>query len=264
MLLPYRIAARILNTLGIEVVSAWPYTLLCRQTDTTLREASLEQFLYRNALAKLLKETHVNCVFDVGANLGQYASLLRELGYKGYIISFEPVRELYERLNDLSGADPKWQIYQCGLGRNEGVQSIHQTTLSVLSSFLTPNNYAREHFRGAQEVIAAESVEIRRLDSILKTIDVPVNEPRFFLKLDTQGYDLEAFAGLGSEGNKFVGLQSEVSAVPLYEKMPHMTEAIRLYEASGFRSLGFFPISRDNKTSHVIEYDCLMIRATAS
>ena len=261
MRLPFRIAARLFTTVGFDVTSAWPYVLFSRKTDSELRERALEQFLYRMALAKLLKDTAVNCVIDVGANLGQYASMLRELGYEGYIISFEPVRELYERLKILSSEDPKWKVYGYGLGSRNEVKSIHRTRFSSLSSFLTLNNYAREQFGNAQEVVATEAAEIRRLDSILKTFELPMSEPRFFLKLDTQGYDLEVFEGLGSEISKFLGLQVEVYAVPFYEKMPLMEEALRVYESNGFRSRGFFPICRDNKTSHVIDYDCLMIRA---
>src|SRR5690349_18103875 len=40
-------------------------------------------------LKRLLSHLEIDCVFDVGANVGQYATMLRKhAGYKGRIISF--------------------------------------------------------------------------------------------------------------------------------------------------------------------------------
>ena len=255
MRLPFRIAAKIFTAVGFDVTSAWPYVLFARKSEFALRERALEQLLFRTALAKLLKDTSINCVIDVGANLGQYARMLRELGYEGYIVSFEPVPELSEQLKTLSKADSKWLIYECGLGSTNEMKPFHRTRWSSLSSFLTLNDYAREQFGTAQEVISTETTEIRRLDSILKTIELPITEPRYFLKLDTQGYDLEVFAGLGDEIKKFWGLQAEVYAVPFYEKMPLMGEALRVYESSGFLSQAsslFAGITRRHMSSTTI------------
>jgi hypothetical protein len=81
--------------------------------------------------------------------------------------------------------------------------------------------------------------------------------------MDTQGYDLEVFAGLGRWGEHVVGLQSEVAAIPLYTGMPRMAEAIARYEAAGFELTGLFPLSRHEPTGRVIEFDCVMVRAAA-
>ena len=44
-------------------------------------------------------ETHrIDTVIDVGANDGGYGQLLRRGGYKGAIVSFEPLQEEHARL----------------------------------------------------------------------------------------------------------------------------------------------------------------------
>ena len=48
----------------------------------------------------MLRATDVNCVIDVGANVGQFGIALRRAGYRGCIVLFEPVR----RLDRLAGS----------------------------------------------------------------------------------------------------------------------------------------------------------------
>jgi len=46
---------------------------------------------YALTLKKLLEVARIQTVVDVGANIGQFAGLLRENHYNGTIISFEPL-----------------------------------------------------------------------------------------------------------------------------------------------------------------------------
>ena len=47
---------------------------------------------------KLLQHHHVDLVFDIGANKGQYAKGIIDAGYKGKIISFEPLEHVQQPL----------------------------------------------------------------------------------------------------------------------------------------------------------------------
>jgi hypothetical protein len=90
-----------------------------------------------------------------------------------------------------------------------------------------------------------ESVLIKRLDSFLKEEIKDYKQLRIFLKMDTQGYDLKIFSGLGEALHSVVALQSEISVVPIYQEMPHLTESIRCFEKAGFGIVGLFPVSRE-------------------
>src|SRR5271157_5196955 len=62
-------------------------------------------------LARLLEIYRADCVLDVGANRGQFASMLRGAGYRGPLVSFEPVPEAYVELARLAAKDPLWTTH---------------------------------------------------------------------------------------------------------------------------------------------------------
>src|SRR6516225_7101905 len=67
----------------------------------------------------------VDCVFDVGANRGQYASMLRDIGFRGPIISYEPIPSMAETLRALSTNDPAWYVEELALDREAGLATFH-------------------------------------------------------------------------------------------------------------------------------------------
>lgn len=68
-------------------------------------------------LIELFRVLEINCVIDVGAHYGEYGQLLRGIGYKNRIVSFEPVKESYEILHKIDGTDNNWILYNVALGR---------------------------------------------------------------------------------------------------------------------------------------------------
>ena len=58
-------------------------------------------------------------------------------------------------------------------------------------------------------------------------------------------------------------MQSEVALMEIYKGMPRMPEALAAYEAAGFEIAALYPVSRQTRTARVLEYDCVMVRASA-
>jgi hypothetical protein len=79
--------------------------------------------------------------------------------------------------------------------------------------------------------------------------------------MDTQGYDLEVFTGLGNSYESIFALQSEMSVIPIYDDMPHLTESITFYEKAGFELAGMYPVNLDESSLRVIEFDCFMVNS---
>jgi FkbM family methyltransferase len=223
------------------------------------REKQLVKFLVHQHVATILRLYRIDCVIDVGANHGQYARRLRNAGYRGRIVSFEPVAETFARLEAAAARDPHWTVHRCALGREESTATM-TVVPGTLSSVLTPTAFGMDRYRQFHDA-TTEDVPVRRLDGLFDEIVAELPERRVYLKLDTQGYDLEAFAGLGDRAAEICAMQSEVAVMPIYDGMPLMAEAIAAYEAAGFEITALYPVSRQSRTGRVVEFDCVMVRA---
>lgn len=218
-----------------------------------------QEHLGAEHVASLLTHYRVNCVLDVGGNIGQYGTRLRQYGYTGRIASFEPVAATAKKLRAAAADDPEWYVYPYALGREDRTDTIN-VVYGSMSSLLDPSDFGTsryKRFRKSKE----EQITVRRLDGLLDEVFDGLDDPRPYLKLDTQGFDLEAYAGCGDHIGRFVGLQSEVALLQIYEGMPRMGEAIATYEADGFEVTGMYPVTREESTGRVLEFDCVMVRA---
>lgn len=201
-----------------------------------LPESAIDRYVELTYLKQLLEMLDVNCVLDVGANQGQFAQELRAIGYSGWIVSFEPVGHIFGILAERFAKDQKWKGLQLALGREDTFAEIYVHELSVMSSIL--KSIRDEH------TTRKESIPVRRLDGVLPGIVEQISEPRFFLKMDTQGFDLEVFSGAQNSLKHIVGMQSELSVQPLYEDMPHYTQVLNAYEEAGFELFNLSVVNR--------------------
>ena len=92
-------------------------------------------------LRRFFRHFAVDCVFDVGANRGQYAQMIRnKAGFEGDIISFEPIPGLARELREMSAFDPHWHIEERALDREAGPATFNEMAESQFSSLLRPRS----------------------------------------------------------------------------------------------------------------------------
>lgn len=207
-------------------------------------------------LKKIIEGYKINLVIDVGANNGQFGRLLREIGYKGDILSFEPVSSTFEKLQKNSVNDKKWRQVKLALGNKKGTGVINVFDSTDFSSILNPNEFGKKTFQQIR-TSQAETIEIDTLDNILAN-DNDLKTRRIFLKMDTQGYDLNVFNGAKNSLNSIVAILSEISFLPIYEGMPDYHQVLKEFEINGFAVTGLFPVTRNNNLS-LIEMDGTLI-----
>lgn len=211
-------------------------------------------------LQRVFAHFAVDCVFDVGANAGQYAERLRrDVGYRGPIISFEPIPELASVLRGKAAADPAWHVEQLALDREAGLTVFNVMVESQLSSLRAPAGDQPEIFRPQNSV--ARRIEVMR--STL-AIELPRWRERLgfrrpYLKLDTQGSDLAVVEGAGESIAGFVGLQSELSFVRLYDGAIGYRETLDAYDRLGFTLSALVPNNEGNFPA-LVEMDAILVR----
>jgi FkbM family methyltransferase len=214
-------------------------------------------------IKEFFEKYQVDTVFDVGANDGQYADLLRRyIGYEGLIVSFEPIPELAAKLEQRAKQDPKWVVYRMALGDEDGRLPLTVSASSVFSSFLDADSeQGVDDFDRAMTPQRRVEVEVRRLDGLLPEIARQHQMRNIYLKVDTQGFDQRVIAGAGAAMERFCGVQSEMSLLPIYKGQPDAWTSLDTFRSKGFEITGLFPVSRDRHL-RLIEFDCVMVRGS--
>jgi FkbM family methyltransferase len=222
-----------------------------------VRKGRAGPMLEQDLLESILRRFAVDCVFDVGANEGQYARMLRRLGYLGNIVSFEPVPKLAARLRQAAAHEKNWFIEELALDEHVRDAGFNVMASHQFSSLAAPSHAATDLFANANVVSETIAVKTARLEDVMARYAAKLSFARPFLKMDTQGNDLAVARGAGSSLQKFVALQSELAIKPIYDKQANYRESIDFYEAAGFVLTGFVP----NNAGHfpeLVEIDCIM------
>jgi FkbM family methyltransferase len=127
-----------------------------------------------------LPRTKIECVFDVGANVGQTVALIRSGFPHCPIYAFEPVVASYLKLLEATASDELTRCFNLALSSKPGESAI------TAKDTVTNNRLVRKHVPGTQKVQ-------------LETGDRFCNEHSIdrisFLKIDTEGHDLNVLRG---------------------------------------------------------------------
>ena len=112
---------------------------------------------------QILDSYEIDTVLDIGANLGQFAQLIRvDIGYANRIISFEPLSSAFELLKSNAERNSNWDVFIIALGNIEEKCRLNIAGNSFSSSLL---EMLPAHVESAPEsqYIGKEVVEVKRL-----------------------------------------------------------------------------------------------------
>jgi FkbM family methyltransferase len=205
------------------------------------------------------KNFGVDVIFDVGANAGQFGKQVRQNGYRGHIVSFEPLSDAHRELTRVASQDPLWDIVdRCAVGAEAGSAVINVAANSYSSSILPMLDSHKEAAPGSLYE-GAESCSVITLDDFIETT---FSDPTttFGLKIDTQGFEEKVLAGLSRHGEKIKVVLCEMSVVPLYGGGPTMVELGRFLAQRGFRCVALGPEFEHPVTGELLQIDGVFVR----
>ena len=219
------------------------------------------RYPYRSQILKrrmqLISSYGINLIFDVGANIGQYAMQIRDIGYKARIVSFEPLTSAYKELKKNSNNDSLWDTVNIALGHDNYKSEINISVDSYSSSILdllpiyakvTP----KSKYTGKQIIL------IRKIDKIIDKYYQ--KSDKLFLKIDTQGYESKVIEGAKNSMDKIIGIQLEMSIIPMYNGGLIFTETIDLLYSKGYVLMSLEPGFSDPNTGQLIQFDGIFFR----
>ncbi len=210
-------------------------------------------------VARTLRAFGVATVLDVGANEGQYASLLRASGYDGTIVSYEPVRDAYERLERRAAKDASWSAVRAGLGEVAGKAEINVSANSYSSSILpiTDRHVALDPTSAYQRT---EPVELRTVDDEMARLGL--SPASVLLKIDTQGYEEPVLRGAAGTLARLAAVQLELSLVEVYDGQALAEDLTARITGTGFELWSLDPGISDAE-GRLLQYDALFVNASA-
>lgn len=180
-----------------------------------------------------IAHTGYDVVLDVGANLGQFGADLRMSGYRGRIVSFEPIPGCYARLARTAAADRAWTCRQVALGASRAQALLHRASNDGASSSLLPMTGHHQAAAPAVRTLDTELVQVETLAGIWPGLGIAPTD-RILLKIDTQGYEREVLAGAAEYLPRIAGVLCEMSTVELYAGSPLYFEIDGVLRQAGF------------------------------
>lgn len=201
-------------------------------------------------------ELETRTILDVGANVGQFGSAIRKLGYAGAIVSFEPLSAAHNRLTKVASGDPAWYVApRMALGEANGV-SIINVSHNLASSSLLQVEQRSVTAAPLSGYCSTEEVPVNRLDEV---IDPGWSGP-YAMKLDTQGFELHVLRGAPNTLGRTKVVMVEMSLAPLYAGGASFLDVYRFFEDNGFRCITLTHGFADHERNELLQMDGVFVR----
>lgn len=197
-------------------------------------------------------------VVDIGANRGQFALAARRSFPKARLISFEPLAAPAARFREVFATDPLVSLHRVAIGPEHGQATIHVSSRDDSSSLLPIGGLQAAIFNGTEE-LRTELIDIAPLDSFVSAGEI--HSPAL-LKLDVQGYELQALKGSESLLDRFAHVYAECSFLELYDGQALAHEVVAWLKVRGFRLSSTHNMSYD-ATGREVQADFLFTSTRA-
>jgi FkbM family methyltransferase len=209
-------------------------------------------------LVLALDRAGIEAVVDVGANRGQYAMALRAAGWRGPILSIEPIAELRQTLAARAAHDRLWQVLPAlAIGDRDGTATLEISAESDMSSLRPQTGQLRE-LSPSSAIVERREVPVRRLDLLPELTQSSWR--RIFVKIDVQGAEWQVLDGARGLDKRLIGLQLEMALVPLYVGEADWRSTVDRLAAAGYDLYLLIPGYFERKLVRQMQVDGIFFR----
>ena len=160
-------------------------------------------------LNKLNDSNNLNYIFDIGANIGSYSLLARQINKKCQIYAFEPVPETYETLKE-NVSNKNINSYNYALGSDIREDKMLVTKDSKLSTLLDNPNLLHKKDNHYVSIQITTGNKFLKKNNFLSEISL--------LKIDTEGYESEVLKGFSEIISRINVIQFEYGKANIFAK----------------------------------------------
>lgn len=193
------------------------------------RPFSLASYALTSQLAR--ERVQFRTVIDGGANVGQFARAAASTFPEAKVHSIEPLPEVARQLRNNLRDLPRVTIHETCIGSSDGTTRFHRNDYSQASSVLPMAEGHGEQFAGLREAEVLE-LPMKRLDTLFPSESI---EGPALLKLDLQGYELEALRGATRLLTQCSHVLVETVFEELYRGEPLFTDLLLHLRDAGFQ-----------------------------
>lgn len=211
---------------------------------------------HKNAEGKVsltLKEHDIDTIIDIGANIGQTAETLRHWGFEGDIISVEPLSSLQQGLIEKSKNDPKWTVLPpLAIGDSNKDIEINVSDAKDMSSILEASDELIQALPKTN-VIGTETIPMKTLDTLYEELNL--DGKKVFIKMDTQGYEMNILKHGEQALKKATGLRLEMSLFEIYKGETLATDIMVFLKERGFNLHLLWEVYFSRKLNRQLQVD---------
>lgn len=206
-----------------------------------------------------MRSTPAATVIDVGANIGQFSLMTRANHPQAMIHAFEPLSAMADVYEKVFAGDPRVALHRCAAGASASTSALNVSKQPDSSSLLPISDQQSSLFPGTEQA-GIEQVRVERIDDV---VDVTKLQEPILVKLDVQGFELEALKGMPRVLERAKWVYLEVSFTSLYTGQPLANEIAHWLNQNGFELTGIYnPTYSSNGVN--VQADLLFSRLAVS
>lgn len=185
-------------------------------------------------LQLIKKEITYPIIFDIGAYVGTWTQLAISILPNAKLYLFEPIGINFQKLKENLGKLNNCELFNLGIGTNEYKTNINVANRSDASSILNLEDYTTKTYNILNQ--RKEEIAIYSLDYVIAVNKLP--KPNI-IKIDIQGFELEAFKGALETLKTVQYIICEVSFIPFYKDQPLFSDIITFLNEHNFEVSAF-------------------------